>query len=316
MHNEEYSWLAPHQSRLSTQIKQQKLPHALLITGAKGAGKSRLANWLSQTIQCQQIYQDQTGVLLPCGVCKHCQLQKSQTFPDIVVIEEADSTISVDNIRAVTRFFETKSQIAQRKVVLINTVENMTVSAANALLKTLEEPNEGNLLILTTEHLEHLLPTIISRCQRVELRPQLEEQFTQGTLSEPYANTSYLPELKDSEVQQAYRTFLDAFIQCLTNPAGIISFEQQLNSSERTLIWLERIVTHLMRAKSGWQTPQELAEEYNLAANKLDNDSLLAIFQLILAANKQVKEYSQVNSAMLKQQLIVDLAEIIAGIES
>ena len=169
-----HSWLEQQQLLLSKQISQIKLPHAILINGVDGAGKSELSQWLIKVLSCTQPEKIQ-NILTPCESCKSCLLQRSNTYPDHLLIESGGKSIGVDQVRQASRFFEKTAQIGHCKTSLITAAHNMTISAANALLKTLEEPNPDNYIVLLTSELETLLPTIISRCFIIDIRPPVGE---------------------------------------------------------------------------------------------------------------------------------------------
>ncbi|WP_181902209.1 DNA polymerase III subunit [Thalassotalea euphylliae] len=321
-----YAWLTQHKQLLVQQLHNKRLPHALLIHGEAGAGKGTLANWLATRLACLNSNSDNLAndlsahinhqasnkaVIESCGFCKHCKLIASQSFPDLLTIDEGDKAISVDAIRAVTRFLETRPQIATQKVVVIKQVELLTVAAANALLKTLEEPTLGNILVLTTNNTESLLPTILSRCQLVSLRPLLAEQFGQEGALQPYANTTYLPELQQIEQQQAYEAFAAATIGFLTLDTPYQVFEQALLGNDRALIWLERIISTLMRVSHQWQAPHSPQINWQ-AASKVNRNTLMRIFQVILSANKRSLDYQQSNQEQLVQQLALTIKEIVS----
>ncbi|WP_448556561.1 AAA family ATPase [Thalassotalea montiporae] len=312
-----YPWLSKHQQSLVQQISTQRLPHALLMTGEAGAGKSTLALWLAARLACVSVNHEQSAAQsaadneqAPCGYCKHCKLIASQSFPDLLIIDEGDKSIGVEPIRAVTKFLETRPQIASQKTVLIKQVEQLTVAAANALLKTLEEPSLGNTLVLTTKNTESLLPTILSRCQLISLRPLLTEQFKQNISDQPYANTTYLPELQSLQENQAYEALASATIDLLVGTSNFPLFEQTLLTGDRALIWLERIVSTLLRVNQGWQAPESDKINWH-AAQSMDSDTLMRIFQVILSANKRSRDYQQANQDVLTQQLAITIKEIV-----
>lgn len=312
-----FAWLSKHQHSLVQQINASRLPHALLITGGAGAGKQTLALWLASRLACVTVNANASHSQTsagnhqdPCGYCKHCKLIASQSFPDLLTIDEGEKVIGVESIRAVTRFLETRPQIASQKVVVIKQVEQLSVAAANALLKTLEEPSLGNTLILTANHTERLLPTILSRCQLVSLRPLLTEQFQQNMAHQPYANTSYLPELQSHQEQQAYENFAAVTINLLANASNFPIFEQALLTHDRALVWLERIVVTILRVNQGWQVPDSQNINWQ-AAHSLDSDTLMQIFQVILSANQRSGDYQQVNQEMLIKQLALKIRETV-----
>lgn len=139
----------------------ERLPHALLLHGRPGLGKHAFAMQLAQTLLCAQ---PQAGVA--CGKCRGCQLLAADTHPDLSVIgimEEAKS-ITIDQIRGLGEFLSLRPHSAARKVVIISPAEAMNLHAANGLLKLLEEPPLGCMLLLVTSHPARLPATILSRC--------------------------------------------------------------------------------------------------------------------------------------------------------
>ena len=156
----ELPWLEQSQQHLLNQIAQQRLPHALLFTGVEGVGKEHLMLWLARYLLCHQPLPNAS-----CGVCKSCQLLEAGTHPDLLLLETEKSSIGVDIVRkAIQALSETAHQQGAR-VVVINQADTMTESAANALLKTLEEPGKQSFLLLDASQAGSLMPTIISRCQ-------------------------------------------------------------------------------------------------------------------------------------------------------
>ena len=135
--------------------------HALLINYIQGSGEEELINLLVNRLICQSSQQ-----LEPCGNCHNCQLFLSQHHPDYYVIthEQGKQSIGIDQIRSISTKVYEKSQQGGNKIIWIKHAASMTEAAANALLKTLEEPPEHTYFILSDEHNSQFLPTIHSRC--------------------------------------------------------------------------------------------------------------------------------------------------------
>lgn len=157
-----------------------RLPHALLLSGVRGSGKRHFAEHLATWLLCSQPGD------LPCGECKHCRLRAAGAHPDIQVCSPADSkVIKVDQVRALNEFLVKSPQVAMRKVAIVDTADQLNINAANALLKTLEEPaSDVNLLIL--QHAgQRILPTLRSRCQVLSLptpAPEMARAWLQSRL--------------------------------------------------------------------------------------------------------------------------------------
>lgn len=160
----ELPWLQQTFSRLWEQHQQQRLPHALLLQGVKGLGKLTLAEALGAAVLCLD-----PQINGACQQCKSCQLLAAGSHPDFqyLRLEEKASMIKVDQVRQLNEFCYKTAHINERKIVVIEPAEAMNINAANALLKTLEEPPAGTLMLLVSHKPSRLLPTIKSRCQQV-----------------------------------------------------------------------------------------------------------------------------------------------------
>lgn len=150
-----------------------RLPHALLLYGQRGLGKKDLALRLAQFLLCGDRGRDAA-----CGRCRGCLLFRAGNHPDLLRVSplEDSKSILVDQVREVIEFVSFKPHSATCKIVLLSPAESMNVNAANGLLKVLEEPPAGTLLILVATHLSRLPMTIRSRCSRVAvgLPPEAE----------------------------------------------------------------------------------------------------------------------------------------------
>ncbi|HBN9708651.1 DNA polymerase III subunit delta' [Pseudomonas aeruginosa] len=135
--------------------------HAYLLYGPAGIGKRALAEHWAAQLLCQR-----PAAAGACGECKACQLLAAGTHPDYFVLEpeEAEKPIRVDQVRDLVGFVVQTAQLGGRKVVLLEPAEAMNVNAANALLKSLEEPSGDTVLLLISHQPSRLLPTIKSRC--------------------------------------------------------------------------------------------------------------------------------------------------------
>jgi DNA polymerase-3 subunit delta' len=143
-----------------------KLPHAYLFTGIPGIGKTTTALALAQAINCAEAKEGEG-----CGECVSCRQWAGGNFPDLQVIEPDGQFIKIEQVRGIDREMGFKPLSGRCRVVIIRSAERMTMEAANAFLKTLEEPPPGNILILNASEPLDLLPTIVSRCQNVGFRP-------------------------------------------------------------------------------------------------------------------------------------------------
>lgn len=306
------TWLQRFQQQLSRQIVADKLPHALLFSGLSGAGQQELAQWLIDVLLCQKPQQTTEKDMLclqPCRQCKTCQLFASKSYPDHYTVVNEKKTIGVDLIRGLSQFFEKTAHIGRSKTALINKADSMTSSAANALLKTLEEPTANSYIILTTERSDLLLPTIISRCQKIEIRPPVGDSLLaqfghQG--GDAFVNISHLQELSEPSQAIAYNEFRDMVEQYLNGHHHRNQVLSILVDNSQGFRWLERIVVNIMRQQSGWSIVQMNSSQVNV----IDHERLWMIYNLIQVANIKLKTLVQVNKQFLSEKLLVDISRI------
>lgn len=164
-----YPWHEQTWETLMKSLNSGRLPHALLISGHDGLGKQGLAEALVARVLCQQA----TDLQLACGRCGNCQLIAAASHPDFVrlTVEEGKTRIAVQQVRDMIAHLGMKSYRGNEKVALVYPADSMNASSANSLLKTLEEPTDGTLLVLVTARPSRLPATILSRCQRMEIKP-------------------------------------------------------------------------------------------------------------------------------------------------
>ena len=181
---ERYPWHDALWATLSRQF--ERLPHALLLYGRPGLGKHAFALQLAQALLCAAP-RDGVG----CGDCHGCRLFAAGTHPDLALIglvEEAKS-VTIDQIRALGDFLSLRPHTAMRKVVVISPAEAMNLNAANALLKLLEEPPLGSILLLVSSHPARLPATIRSRCSRVFFKVPARSEGTSWLRSHASGDT-------------------------------------------------------------------------------------------------------------------------------
>lgn len=156
---------------LQNAIVMKKISHAYIINGEKSSGKEFIAGIFAMTLQCEKQGNN------PCMECHSCKQAISKNHPDIIrVTHEKPNSIGVDDVRAqINGDVAIKPYRGPYKIYIMNEAEKMTVQAQNALLKTLEEPPEYAVLLLLTTNVNALLPTILSRCVVLNMRPVQDE---------------------------------------------------------------------------------------------------------------------------------------------
>ncbi len=171
---------------LQKAIQLGRVSHAYILSAETGSGKKALAEAFAMTLQCEKKGTD------ACKVCASCKKAISGNHPDIIhVTHEKPNTISVDEIREqVNRTVAIKPYSGPYKIYIIPDGELMSVQAQNALLKTIEEPPEYVVILLLTANETELLPTIVSRCVNLRLRP-VSQQLVENYLMEHYQLPDY-----------------------------------------------------------------------------------------------------------------------------
>lgn len=152
-------------ARLQSDLLAGTLPHALLLTGPGGVGKTHLAHQVASALEC-------TGDEPPCGTCFHCRQIANGNHPDVsvVVAPEGKDAIAIGQIRELRDAAALRPFQGRRRVLIISGAEQLTDQAADALLKTLEEPQPLVTIILTATDAEALPSTVVSRCRVMALR--------------------------------------------------------------------------------------------------------------------------------------------------
>lgn len=157
---------------LQNAVRSRKVSHAYILNGEKSSGKEFIARIFAMSLQCEK------KEVEPCQVCHSCLQALSGNHPDIIyVTHEKPNTISVDDIRTqINSDIAIKPYSSEYKIYIINEAEKMNAQAQNALLKTLEEPPSYGVILLLTSNLDALLPTILSRCVVLNMKPVADEQ--------------------------------------------------------------------------------------------------------------------------------------------
>lgn len=154
-------------------VRFNKISHAYILSGEEGAGKRLLAQLFSMTLQCEK-----KGVS-PCGTCRSCKQSEGFNQPDIKwVAHEKPGSIGVEDVREqVVGDMQIKPYSSPYKIYIIDEAEKLTVQAQNSLLKTIEEPPEYGIVMFLTTNMEGFLPTILSRCTALTLKPAADSEI-------------------------------------------------------------------------------------------------------------------------------------------
>ena len=226
--------------RFKRLVKAGRLAHAYLFTGPSGIGKTETALELAQLVNCD----DNSA----CGNCAQCRKIASGNHPDVYVIGTDGEGIKIDDVRQMLGRVGLRAYEAKRKVFILRQVERMTMEAANALLKTLEEPAANTLMILTTAVPEAVLDTVKSRCHTVKFfasEDKLpEDKDTIVSRFVARGNDEYLKELSGDKAQAT--AALVALLSCVRDAMA----RRSGTLSQRSMDELCGIQKQIVHAKS------------------------------------------------------------------
>ena len=204
-------------ARLQPALEQGRESHAYLLTGPPHVGKLTLALEIAQAVNCLH------GPGAPCGQCLQCRRVADRLHADVRIVDleftrtvsgrENATAISIDAVRDLERSVNLSPVEGSRSVVIIDGASTMTVDAANALLKTLEEPPSGVLFLLLTDEEESLLSTIRSRCQTLQLLPMSRQQMI-----DHLAHNHAVAEAEADRLYRLSRGCLGWALQALADP--------------------------------------------------------------------------------------------------
>jgi DNA polymerase-3 subunit delta' len=269
---------------------------------------------------CHSDDNQRTDIDFSCDHCKSCDLLKSATHPDHLQVELNGLTIGVDQIRAVSKMFEKTAQLSRNQTVIIQYADKMTESAANALLKTLEEPSNNSFIILLVKDQQRLLPTIISRCYHLALAPPVGDKLLTElgqNSTDKFANLSHLSELTDVSVREEFVLMAQYYVNYLMTQKNRMAFLNIVLNNEHSVRWLEKITVDLSRSYQ-WQTIEQmsyLGDQFDQKSLMLfvkeHIDCLSSIYTLINEFSKQVLLLTQINKEYCLEKLLVQFADLM-----
>ncbi|TCN83658.1 DNA polymerase III subunit delta' [Shewanella fodinae] len=244
-------WLHEAKQQFAAQRRQGMLPHAMLLPLAEADGGVALGQYMAALALCNAPLADE-----PCGHCKSCQLVNAGNHPDFHLLQADGNQIKVEQVRGLCQSLMNTAQQGGFRVALILRCERMTVAAANALLKTLEEPGAATLLVLQSDRPAALLPTVVSRCQQVKVARPSAVQLNQ------WLHSQY-PQLNED------------LAWCLPIAGGALQLAQYV---------ADGYAAELKKLKTAWQKSLEsghLSQKLsNLSAEQLF-DALKLLYQVL-----------------------------------
>ena len=313
---------------------RQRLPHAILLKGAQGIGKFDFAMNLAQSLLCEVPRADG----MACQDCPSCHWFNQETHPDFRLIqsdalsaqdeEKEDGKkpgrqISVDQIRALSSFANLSAHQGGYRVVLIHPAESMNANAANALLKTLEEPSGRMLIILVSHKPQQLLPMILSRCL-VLAAPMPSPEASSAWLQQQdianpiamLAQAGFAPlqalRLAEEEGGVAeYTRFLQEIGQPVKFDAYALAEQLQRTEPVRVIHWLQQWCYDLNSAKftGSVRYHPELSDLINKLSSKIAVLELLRFQKELLVAKREA--YHPLNPKLLFESLLLSYRQMM-----
>lgn len=309
-------------SLLRTTLCNGRLAHAYLFYGELKIGKFMTAVRLAQALNCEQ--PPQTEAQDSCGRCRSCLQIAARTHPDYFVIEPdpkaATPQIKIDQVREIEQQFVYRPLVGERKICLIDDADRLTIGAANALLKTLEEPPGESLFILVTSRLHALPITIRSRCQALRFTTPARTQVEAALILKrelPPADARFLAVFADGRIGEALTVnVMDIRArqqeslrlvkpEGLASGATILSAAESLAKTDRgeeTLAWLARWIRDLVIVMVDGDQDQILhldqLADLRRYARRADIDALLTILNDIERTEQQATRHLNVQMVL------------------
>ena len=327
-------------AQLEASLKQGRIAHAYLLVGPPHVGKMTLAINLAQAVNCSE------GPGPPCGCCTQCIRITQGLHADLRVIsvnmgdnESSNRTvIGIDDIRDVLRQVYLNPYEGAFSVVIIDTAELMSEEAANALLKTLEEPPPQVLILLLTANEEALLPTIRSRCRRLQLLPLRKSHMVERLVSEHQAQPEDAEKLarlsrgcfgwalnalgEESGLLKRREEELDRLIQAcqsgldlrfaFANDLATLYYQDRDAAKESLYQWL-RWWRDLLLIKEGGEEyihNTDRNEQLRLQATQLTTHQIVAFIKRILDTLEALDSNASARLALEVLMLDLPLAEV------
>lgn len=257
--------------QIRTALAHETIGHAYLFWGDDGIGKRLTALRFAQALSCDTV--PSSAQPDSCGDCRACELIASAAHPDFLIIEpereKAHPQIKIDQVREIERHMIYRPLLSLRKICVIDDVDRLTISAANALLKTLEDPPEHSLFILVTSQPYRLPATVRSRCLALRFSPTTSAQC-EGLLAlrraMPPDDARFLSQVCGNRIGVALEMDLtrlrhqhDQFLQCcqsdaLAHPTAILQRAEAVSKTQHfpdVLDWLAHGLRDLLLIRLG-----------------------------------------------------------------
>lgn len=321
--------LLPWQAHLWAQFSERRQhAHAYLLHGPAGIGKRQLAELLRARLLCQS---PQAG--FACGQCKGCLLLAAGTHPDTFTLEpeEADKAIKVDQVRELVDFVVQTAQLGGRKVILLEPAEAMNINAANALLKSLEEPSGDTVLLLISHQPSRLLPTIKSRCVQqacplpseaqslawlAQSLPALSGEEHRELLALAAGSPLAAQRLQEQGVREARALVVDGVKKLLKQQASASQLAEGWNAISLILLfdwfcqWAHLLLRYQLSGDEQALGLPDMQKVLQYLGDKSSQAKVLDLQQWLLEQRQKVLNKANLNRVLLLEALLVRWASL------
>ena len=318
-----YPWLYELWQQLQKLRLSKQLPHAILLVGADGVGKVELGYAFAQSLLCKS--PSATGQ--PCGQCSGCNLIQAGNHPDFQVIEpeEEGKAIKIDAIREFISQESITAHAGGYKPVLIHPAEAMNQAAANSLLKTLEEPVSGTIMMLISANPSRLPATIRSRCQLITvpvppvdvasqwLQTIIPDSDSEAMLQSVAGSPLKAVQMAGQEKQESYQTALNDFLEVLAlkKDPVVTAGSWVKQDSKEILLWMCGWVIDMLRLQMVAEPPtllnQEQKQRLLSVANQTNTKGLYEALSHIYDARSNID--ATLNIQMMLERLLLALVK-------
>ena len=334
-----YPWQVSQWEKLSEVFKSGRLPHALMLSGTSGTGKKQFSSQFASVVLCEHVFSraNEQGLLSACGECKNCKLVLADAHPDIRYYTfelnpkgVKSSVITIDQIRSLNEFVAKSSQQGGYKIAIIHPAEAMNINAANALLKSLEEPSQKTLIILVVDQPGRMLPTIRSRCQVLEF-PMPSEQHSMDWLKQALPGNNSLDELlelaagspiKAAELAQTEailqkQTMITELAQVLKREMSVVSVAAKWQKHDIhtvlgwNLSWTQQLIRFSMTHDDALVRDERLLKIFKYLSEKHTASTFYDLLGKIQAYSDLLAKKTNPNPQILLENLLIAWAELM-----
>lgn len=322
MNNKEiYSWQKKQWKQLLAAKEAHRLPHALLFSGLPGMGKKIFADNFTRALFCAQ---PPTSGYFCDNSCHPCRLISGRVHSNVYWVEpeKEGHAIKVDQIREANEFIYQSALAGNYQVMIIHPAHQMNSNAANALLKTLEEPAPGSIIILISEQSERLPPTILSRCQRVIfnspnqdetllwLKSELGEQIEDHMLLLNLANGAPLAarDLAKNDLMLVRREILNSFCVKQFDPIKTAADLQKLDVLQFLdfmLVWMMDLIKIHLCASSDAVVNTDYITQLNELISKHELKKMVALMDYIQEQRSLICSGINLNKQLLMEDVLI-----------